>query len=371
MRYKLYHIPFWMVYHYLWWSVTVGDPGYVAVAMFSFPYGVKNAFYIVFQALGVYFNLYFLMPHLLEHGRYGWYAVFVILTIIAVALCIVPGYYMTAWLSDQSLESIYGVSSSNFWHFVQHNTLLSSAASMTLAMSIRLAKSSIETRRREVRLKQENLETELKLLKYQFNPHFLFNTINSIFFLIHKNPDQASASLAKFSEILRHQLYNSNDQLIPLSKEVQYLDNFVTLEKLRQNDYVSLNVDIQQQNLAGVQIAPFILMAFVENAFKHVSRVPNNKNWIEIRLSVADQRLVFKVSNSVCETRTSISDIPGGIGLPNVRRRLQLMYPDRHDLEILVTFERFDVKLIMYLSDEVVINGAASEMAPSLKMLGT
>ena len=130
-----------MLYHYLWWSITVGDPGYVAVAMFSFPYGVKNGFYIVFQALGVYFNLYFLMPRFLERGLYGWYALFVILTIFAVALCIVPGYYVSAWISGQSPEAIYGVAAGNFWHFVQQNTLLSSAASMTLAMSIRLAKS--------------------------------------------------------------------------------------------------------------------------------------------------------------------------------------------------------------------------------------
>ena len=224
-------------------------------------------------------------------------------------------------------------------------------------------------RRREVRLKQEKLETELKLLKYQFNPHFLFNTINSIFFLIHKNSDQASASLAKFSEILRHQLYDSNDNLISLSKEIQYLDNFIALEKLRQNEHLKLNVDLQQHNLSGMEIAPFILMAFVENAFKHVSRDVNKKNRIEICLNITDRRLVFTVGNTVCETQTSVTGAPKGIGLPNVRRRLQLLYPGRHDLEIRSTLERFDVKLILYLPEVAVINRAAPAMASSFEII--
>lgn len=100
----------------------------------------------------------------------------------------------------------------------------STIASITLAMSIKLTKNWLQTERRKQLLEKEKLETELKFLKHQFNPHFLFNSINSIFFLIHKNPDMASASLAKFSELLRHQLYEYNDQQIPLHKEISYLE---------------------------------------------------------------------------------------------------------------------------------------------------
>src|ERR1041384_232426 len=93
-------------------------------------------------------------------------------------------------------------------------------------------------------LEKEKLETELTFLKNQFNPHFLFNSINSIFFLIHKNPDMASASLAKFSDLLRHQLYESNDTQIPLEKEIVYLENFVELEKLRQNKNLAVSFKV-------------------------------------------------------------------------------------------------------------------------------
>lgn len=351
VKYKLYHIPFWFCYHYVWWSVTVGDPLYVAGAIFSTPYAIKTLFYIVFQALGVYFNLYFLLPRLLEKGKYISYIILVLMTILLTAALIAPGYYISAALSGQDYEQLYGVSPDKYFHFFQLNTLPSSVASMTLAMSVKLAKKWMESRRREELLQKEKLESELQFLKYQLNPHFLFNTMNSIFFLIRKDQELASAAVAQFSNMLRHQLYESAEQNISLQNEISYIQNFVSLENLRQNDNMRVTVDLQKVN-DDTLIAPFILMTFVENAFKHVSRDNDRINYIKMKLSIQGNHLHFTIANSVSPVKlTGIDAGRGGIGLNNVRRRLALLYADKHQLEISERKTEFIVHLELTVRD--------------------
>ena len=214
-------------------------------------------------------------------------------------------------------------------------------------MSIKLTKNWLQTQRRQQALENEKLETELNFLKYQFNPHFLFNTINSIFFLIHKNPDKASSSLAKFSELLRYQLYECNDEQILLSKEIDCLRNSIELEKLRQNANFDVELQVNTPHTGDASIAPFILMTFVENAFKHVSKHADQPNWIRIVVNLDTERrqLNFSVANSTAHH--SLTDVVryGGIGLKNVQRRLDLIYPGQHELEIQSNNSKFEVRL--------------------------
>ena len=156
---------------------------------------------------------------------------------------------------------------------------------MTLALSIKLTKNWMSTRNREKELEREKLEAELKFLRSQMNPHFLFNTINSIFVLINKNPAVASQSLAKFSELLRYQLYECNEPQIPLNRELTYVGNFIELQGLRQDhDYIDLKVNIDNRHVDDFSIAPFVIIPFIENAFKHVSRRNERSNWIVMNL---------------------------------------------------------------------------------------
>src|SRR5882724_12788308 len=256
-RYKLYHIPFWFLYHFLWWSVAIGNPLKAADSLFFSPFFTKFIFYVIFQAIAVYFNLYFLIPRYLQKSRFTAYIIYLVITILCATLLIIPGYYLTAFISGKTTKELYGQSSC--WYQFFGSALPSTLASMTLAMSIKLAKNWISTQRRQQLLEKEKLETELSYLKYQFNPHFLFNTINSIFFLIHKNPNVASASLAKFSDLLRYQLYECNDKQILLSKEITCLENSIELEKLRQNDNVEVTLFMNQRQAGRLGIAPFIL----------------------------------------------------------------------------------------------------------------
>ena len=358
VRYKLYHIPFWLAYHYLWWATTIGNPVAAATSIFFTPFAIKYLFYVVFQALAVYFNLYFLIPKYLEKHRLAEYTAYLILTTLLAAACIVPGYFVSASLVGKTAQEVYGWNKVNLYNLYTSNPLPSTAASMTLAMSIKLAKNWLRTQRRQQQLEKEKLETELNFLKYQFNPHFLFNTINSIFFLIHKNPDMASASLAKFSELLRYQLYECNDKQILLSREIACLDNSIELERLRQNDNVEISCQIDPLPCEDLGIAPFILMTFVENAFKHVSKDADSPNWIRIRLQWKDSQMDFSVSNSISRDHptTKFTDVVryGGIGLKNVQRRLDLIYPGQYDLDIRQDKTRFDIRLRLQLTELMV-----------------
>ncbi|MDB5147700.1 MAG: sensor histidine kinase, partial [Mucilaginibacter sp.] len=272
------------------------------------------------------------------------------LTVICASSLINGGYYLSAFFAGCSVKKMFGIDPENFMYF--YNTSFpSTIASITLGMSIKLTKNWLQTQHRQQLLEKEKLETELKFLKYQFNPHFLFNSINSIFFLIHKNPGMASASLAKFSELLRYQLYECNDQQIPLGKELTYLENFIELEKLRQNNNVHVTFEADAPLADHLGIAPFLLMTFVENAFKHVSKDAEYPNWIGIKLGMKDNQLDFYVANSTSNEPGAEVVNYGGIGLKNVKRRLDLIYPELHRLEIQNTANRFEVHLQLTLAE--------------------
>jgi two-component system LytT family sensor kinase len=347
-RYKLHHIPMWFAYHFLWWTMRIGSPVATFNAIFYSPGIAKFFFYLVFQALAVYFNLYVLIPRLLEKGKYFRYVTLLLLTIVVAALFIVSGYYVGAWVADVPFRDMYGIDPSNWYALFEGGALPSTAASMTLAMSIKLASDWIQSRRREKAMEKEKLETELKFLRSQFNPHFLFNTINSVFVLINKDPASASEALAKFSDLLRYQLYECTEEKISLRRELQYLDDFIELEKLRHSsDRFDLSMQVSNDYHEDLVIAPFVLIPFVENAFKHVSRSKDQDNFISINLLFEHDLLIFEIINSVRKQNEISREVVAhnGIGLKNVRRRLDLIYGDRCDLAIRQEENRFVAKL--------------------------
>lgn len=353
-KYKIYHIPLWAAYHFMWWALRLGGPMAV-ISSLTHPQAIfKFTFYLVFQAAGVYFNLYFLIPRFLERGRYLPYVILLLITIVSTACLITGGYYAGAWILDKPFLELWHHDPANYFSLFESGSLPSTAASMTLAMSIKLTKNWIQTKRREQLLEKEKLETELKFLRAQFNPHFLFNSINSIFVLINKNPKMASESLAKFSELLRYQLYECNEHQIPLAKELTYLQNFIELQKLRQDGNVETKVHIERSIQQDLFIAPFIIMPFVENAFKHVSQHKNSANWIAMSFNVEHTKLQMEVINTVPLKNQVPNDAVSyrGIGLNNVKRRLELLYANRYELTIRHDTDQFAVKLVLDLTEQ-------------------
>lgn len=326
------------------------DSATEALSVLSSVYVVKYLSYVVWQAVGVYFNLYFLMPRLLERKKYPAYLLSLGATIFITAAIIVSGYYLTAWLDGRPLQQVFEVPEHAYWHLLTKNALYSTVASMTLGMSIKLAKNYLIARERQQELEKEKLSMELQFLKSQLSPHFLFNTINSIFVLIHKNPDRASESLAKFSHLLRYQLYECNEARIPLERELDYLERFIELETLRKDLDVVLHYQLDRPAQGNLSIAPFILLPFVENAFKHVSHGAGQENQISIQLHFQQNELFFRVENSAEQTHTTQNGAEGGIGLKNVVRRLNLLYPAAYTLNTREEAEYYRVELRLTLN---------------------
>lgn len=348
IKYKLYHIPFWFAYHLLWCVLNIGNLEDVYHYLFLSGLSTKFYFYIIFQAAAVYFNLYYLIPKFLYPGKYKIYLLILIATILLCSAFIVSGYYVTAYFSDLTFQEIFNRPPNEFLNIFATNALPSTLGSMTLGMSVKLTKNWLSAEKKKLTLEKENLETELKYLKSQINPHFLFNTINSIFVLIHKNPDLASDSLASFSDMLRYQLYECNDREIKLSKELIFLENFIELERLRLfENQTELIFEINNDSQHDPDIAPFILLPFVENAFKHVSKGKMQNNFIRLNLTVNDKkRLEMCIENSKNPENINSQN---GIGLKNVKRRLSLLYPDKHWIEIKSEPKEFKIALSLDL----------------------
>ena len=352
-KYKLHHFPFWGLLFFLWAVAVYNSFGTAFDTLFLSPKGLQYLFIVVIHTLAVYFSLYVLIPRLLDKGRVFKFVVSVIAWILLVSLVLLLSYFVSSKIIGKPIDYYsYFHNGQSLVNFFTTRALPSAMGAIVLGLSIKLTKTHLRSQKRQLILEKEKLETELRFLKHQFNPHFLFNTINSIFFMIKKEPDQASDSLAKFSGLLRYLLYESNENLIPLAKELQYLENFIALEKLRKNSNFVLTSHFNYPGKESLLIAPFVLMTFIENAFKHVSTHKTGKNWIALKLGFKGENvLVFEISNSRSKAGKLSKETvePGGIGLENVRRRLQLIYPENHSLEIEDLAEVFNVKLQLTL----------------------
>lgn len=198
---------------------------------------------------------------------------------------------------------------------------------------------------------REKLSTELNFLKAQINPHFLFNTLNNLFSIAQKhNIPELSTGISELSNLMRYMLYESNASFVSLKKEVDYIESFIEIQKLRydEEEFI-INFDKKNGNLDRIKIAPMILLPFVENAFKHGFGIDEN-SIIKMFLDVSDGNIYFRVKNKIFEHQ-GFSESASGIGLENVKRRLELIYPNAHTLEIKQEKNRFIVELNIKLNE--------------------
>ncbi|RYE02243.1 MAG: hypothetical protein EOP50_00545 [Sphingobacteriales bacterium] len=196
----------------------------------------------------------------------------------------------------------------------------------------------------------EKLLAELAVLRQQFHPHFLFNVLNGLYSKVLEGSEEAPGMLLRLSEMMRYHVYEAGDRPVRLAREVHYLQSYISLQQKRFGSRLSLVADFSGP-LDEVWIEPLLLLPFIENSFKHALRAsPGAEGWITIYLSVADQWLSLRVENSRPEPGGTIDDeSPGGFGLSNVQRRLHLLYPERHLLELVPEPDRFFVLLKIHL----------------------
>ncbi len=193
--------------------------------------------------------------------------------------------------------------------------------------------------------RQEEKEAELKLLKAQLNPHFLFNTLNNLYGLSVVKSDKLPGLMLKLSGLLRYSLYETKEMFVPLTEELKYLENYIALEKIRLEDKTDIQFKVEG-DLNSKLIAPMLLIVFIENAFKHLGMLQQEKSVVLIDLKINSDNLTFKCVNTNEESKNeNLEKGKSGIGLQNAKKRLQLLYPNKHHLNIKNEKDFFTVEL--------------------------
>lgn len=213
---------------------------------------------------------------------------------------------------------------------------------MGMNLGVKLYFMSQRDRERQKIIDQRNLEQQMEYLKYQVNPHFFMNTLNNIHALVDIDPERAKTTIVELSKMMRHILYEGSKKLIPLMREMEFLNLYVQLMRLRYTRKVHINVDVPPQ-LPELKLPPLMLIIFVENAFKHGISY-REESFIDIKLRVENKRLLFSCCNSK-PTQVQRTNEKGGMGLQNVRQRLELLYDDDYTLDISDDEKTYEVKL--------------------------
>ena len=330
LKYKLHHLFFWMLVFGLWYYLRYQDYQTATIALEITLLKVADL------ALLVYITNYLLIPGLLYKKRYVAFTV--VFVIIIVASAVVKMFMLGKILNQPYLFSLSGDLKTRLYENVISDFFL-----VVAGAAFRLIFDYIQMQKRLAEVAKEKAETELNFLKSQINPHFLFNSLNSVYFLINKDNPEARNALHKFSEMLRYQLYEMSGDKIPVEKEITYLQDYVSLQQLRKDEKYSVQFSCSP-DVKGFLIEPLLLIPFVENAFKHISHHSDNSNFVKIGLNCMNGSLRFAIENSK-EPGTVQTKKNGGIGLANVKRRLELLYPGRHELKIDETDQTFSVKL--------------------------
>jgi signal transduction histidine kinase len=218
---------------------------------------------------------------------------------------------------------------------------------LLLSGFIKLAHSLFISEKQKKLLENERLNAELNFLKLQINPHFLFNTLNSIYSQAHFRSEQTEHSILKFSRIMRYVLYDSSAEKIPLTQDLEYISNYIDLQQLRLSKNISIQYDVTGP-VNGLSIAPLLLITFIENAFKHgISYTAPSE--IKIAIAVTGNALLLTVGNAITQ---SSRESAGGVGLINARRRLDVIYPGRHLLDVIDNDHLYIVNLKIELDHE-------------------
>lgn len=209
-------------------------------------------------------------------------------------------------------------------------SIFSNAFIIGAALFVSLVENWFQMQKYKQEVARERLESELRMLRFQVNPHFLFNTLNNIHTLVYKKSDDAPSAVMKLAGLMRYMLYESDSEFTPLFKELEYINNFVELQKLRLPNSHKVNLNIEG-NPNNKQIAPLLLIPFIENAFKH-GAASGNEAFIDIKLIIESDSINFVCKNTY--KRGAESSVHSGIGLENVKKRLNIHYPKRYLLDI-------------------------------------
>lgn len=303
---------------------------------------IRTTVIVLIQVGLFYFNSFVLFPKLIESKKVWKYILQISLIIIGVSIFFLwfEKFFHPDFINDiaqNRMNRARGrgpkiLSPRNMANARFLFNILSILIILILSSAYSAAQISLKREFIEVKSNQANLESEMKFLKSQINPHFLFNALNNIYSLTLSGSKQSSEMILKLSYMLRYILYECNGPFVTIEKEWEYILNFIDFQKLKSKDEININLDLTNE-IAGSLISPMIFIPFIENAFKHSHVDSLAEAWVSISLNNKKEEIIFQVDNSVPSKKYNQDEL-GGVGLENVKRRLELIYSDHFDLII-------------------------------------
>ncbi|MBS1746838.1 MAG: histidine kinase [Bacteroidetes bacterium] len=325
-KYKLLHIPFWML---LWLSTfyvyyVKTDP--------LFPQVCNAGMVIVMSLFPFYFTAHILIPYLLYKKKYFVFILSLALTVVGSGILMMVAVRSVDYYFEQTKEII--TSDPAKLKFNINLFTWTAIIAAFLGGAIKIMIDSFRLKKQLYEVEKEKISAELNFLRSQINPHFLFNVINTIYFQIDKRNYEARASVEKLSEMLRYQLYECTTDKIEIKKEIDYVRSYVSVQTLRmeKGSDIELKVDGKMGNF---KIAPLLILPIIENAFKHVSHFKDpSSNKIHIHFNRPDDNCFSLETSNTYDKNIGANFLlnSGGLGIQNLKRRLELIYPDRYEL---------------------------------------
>lgn len=329
------HFSFWVLLYFF--LVLVDDYNYpIWINM------IRHLIEVTFWIIIVYVNILYLIPKFLQAKK----PILYLLSLIFLVILISP-------INVTSLILLFKNNAKEAQKLVEHQSLL-----VLINLFVGLASTLYKIltdwlihQNEKIALERQNLQSELKFLKSQINPHFFFNTLNNLYALTLKKSDLAPEIVLRLSEMMRYMLYESNEKQVELEKEINYVKNYLELEKLRQGHKFEINFNING-DIASQKIAPLMFIPFLENSFKHGLDNQIKSGFVNINLELNKTSVEMTIENSKPPSipKKNPGKKSGGIGLENVKRRLKLLYPQRHKLDIEAKPHTFKVYLNIQLN---------------------
>jgi len=324
-----------IAFHLLFWIIMYLDE-FLALLGITDPFKPEYVNLILLEiALDismVYLNFYVLIPLFLLKNKFWTYVASSAASVVLVSWLshLIFCFCFEEGGTSHSLTVIVGGT------FIPTLTLLGTA------VAVKIFKIFLREQDRVGEMERSSLETELAYLKDQINPHSLFNALNNIYVQCRKRPEEASESVLLLSDLLRYQLYDCTKNRVYLKGEIDYLKNYLKLDALRKS---KTKIEFKVEgNPNRKMVAPFVFLPFIENAVKHGASFDND-SFINITMNIGENDIEFRIENSIPAQKNKIPK--GGIGLTNVKRRLELLYPDKHDLNIKEEDRLFSVEVLL------------------------
>ena len=345
------HLLFWGIwYPYITLTHAANPMGYPEMSFYRNPlYTFSESFFVVFaQVPTVYLMLYFVFPKFILKKKYltglGWIAVlwFFCGALNLVLLGKVMQPFLSMILPPENIPAAPRDAGMSFFMAV----MATNKGAMTItasALMLKFGKHWYHHQHRSLQLQKQATEAQLQLLTAQVHPHFLFNTLNNVYSKTQNESPEGSQMIMGLSDLLRYVLYEGRKPLVPLDRELQMILEYIKLEKIRYGNKLDLHY-LVTDNTKDVYIAPLLLLPFVENCFKHGTSNVLQNPWINLTIELKGTTLVMKLMNGKSKT-AKMAQGKSGIGIANVRQRLELLYKSGHELQIREEEEVFVVDL--------------------------